>query len=65
MFEVLCIHVDLVKLGVLALVGEIRNYRNDRHYHYYYASDHWLIMHYTSHDLSESDGSLGLVSAMA
>ena len=30
------ITVDLVKRGVLTLVGEIRRYRNDRYYYYYY-----------------------------
>ena len=27
--------VDLVKRGMLKLVGEIRRYRNDRYYYYY------------------------------
>ena len=27
--------VDLVKRGVLTLLGDIRRYRNDRYYYYY------------------------------
>ena len=32
---VVAVVVDLVKRGVLTLVGEIQHYRNDRYYYYY------------------------------